>query len=88
MDGDIRVVYSVMMNIRVQLLAHSGSTLAKALLIALRYSAVRRQFKNYSNSKQETKLIDYQTQQLKLVPLMASGFCFQMSHAYVMQIYN
>ena len=60
-EGDIRALYSVMMNIRVQLLAGSGGFLNKALVIAMRYSAVRRQFKNTPKSNQETKLIDYQT---------------------------
>jgi len=35
-----------MMDIRVQILIHSGFYLQKAALIALRYSACRRQFKN------------------------------------------
>jgi len=60
-EGDTRVLYSVMMNIRTQLIYQSGGDLAKALTIALRYSCIRRQFKNTTGSKQETKLIDYQT---------------------------
>jgi acyl-CoA oxidase len=58
-EGDLRSLYSVMMDIRVQLIQHSGSHLYKAALIALRYSAVRRQFKNTQGSKIETKLLDY-----------------------------
>ena len=60
-ESDPRVLYSVMMGIRLQLIDHSGITLAKALTIAIRYSACRRQFKNTSGSKDETKLLDYQT---------------------------
>jgi acyl-CoA oxidase len=70
--GDPRSLYSVMMDIRIQLILHSGNMLMKASVIALRYSACRRQFKNDPlNKKAETRLIDYQTQQMKLVPLMA-----------------
>ena len=50
-DGDLRVLFSVMLMIRMQLIDHSGIVLAKALTIAIRYSAVRRQFKNTSGSK-------------------------------------
>jgi len=60
-ESDPRVLYSVMMCIRLQLIDHSGIVLCKALTIALRYSACRRQFKNTSGSKEETKLLDYQT---------------------------
>ncbi len=41
-EGDTRILYAVMMNIRMQLIDHSGISLAKALTIAIRYSAVRR----------------------------------------------
>lgn len=60
--GDLRALYSVMMDIRVQLLHGSYVSLQRALTIGLRYSVCRRQFKNTSGSKEETKLLDYQTQ--------------------------
>jgi len=41
-EGDTRILYAVMMNIRMQLIDHSGIVLAKALTIAIRYSCVRR----------------------------------------------
>ena len=54
------MLYSVMMDIRLQLVQHSGISLARAVLITLRYSAVRRQFKSYpKDKKSETKLLDY-----------------------------
>jgi hypothetical protein len=40
--GDLRALYSVMMDVRVYLLQHSGFALNKALVIAIRYSCVRR----------------------------------------------
>lgn len=48
-------------------------SLLKSSLISLRYSACRKQFKNSKENgkKVETKLLDYQTQQLKLFPLLA-----------------
>jgi len=70
-EGDTRALYSVMMNIRMQLLTHSSHFLMRGCLIAVRYSVVRRQFKNTEGQKGETKLLDYQTQQAKLFPMMA-----------------
>lgn len=64
-----------MMDIRIQLVAHSYDMLGRGLLIAGRYSAVRRQFKT-KPGKLETKLIDYQTQQMKLFPLLSACFTF------------
>lgn len=86
-EGDMRVLYSVMMDIRTQLLLHSGATLMRALTVAMRYSACRRQFKNTSGNKQETKLLDYQTQQLKYLPLVAQGYAFLCAHKLVLQKY-
>ena len=61
-EGDIRALYTAMMLIRYFLLYGSKGTLAQAMQIAIRYSVVRRQFKNISGQKEETKLLDYQTQ--------------------------
>ena len=48
-----------MLMIRVMLVGGSKHYLAYGLTIALRYSAVRRQFKNISGKKEETQLLDY-----------------------------
>jgi len=48
MKGDMRMMYSVMLNTRVELISISRLTLGITSLIAVRYSAVRRQFKNIS----------------------------------------
>ena len=53
------MLYSTMMLIRVSILVQSKLYLSKALTIALRYSVVRRQFKNISGQKEETQLINY-----------------------------
>jgi len=47
-EGDLRVLYTTMMNIRAMLICDSRIYLGAGLTIALRYSAVRRQFKNIS----------------------------------------
>ena len=82
-EGDLRALFSVMMGIRVQLVHHSAYDLNKILVIAARYSVVRRQFKNYKGSKMETKLMDYQTQQMKILPLFAAAASFFISHSVI-----
>jgi hypothetical protein len=52
-QGDLRVLYSTMLMIRVMLLAGSKLYMSAGLTIALRYSCVRRQFKNISGKKEE-----------------------------------
>mmetsp|Transcript_26781 Transcript_26781/g.40851 ORF Transcript_26781/g.40851 Transcript_26781/m.40851 type:complete len:85 (+) Transcript_26781:166-420(+) len=42
-------------------------------------------FKNISNKKEETKLLDYQTQQMKLLPALAGVFAISASSHYVIE---
>jgi hypothetical protein len=53
-EGDMREMYAVMMNVRTWMLMKTKFYMARALLIGLRYSVVRRQFKNISGQKEET----------------------------------
>jgi acyl-CoA oxidase len=60
-EGDLREMYGVMMLLRTNILYKTKYFIGRALTIGLRYSVVRRQFKNISGQKLETQLIDYQT---------------------------
>jgi len=53
-EGDPREMYAVMMFIRSWMLLKTKWYMGRALLIGLRYSVVRRQFKNISGQKEET----------------------------------
>lgn len=77
--GDRRVLYAAMMNSRAQIIGILGRMELVTLLIGLRYSTVRRQFKNKDGSNEEVQIIDYQTQQMKLFPIMATGFAHHFS---------
>ena len=54
----------------------------RALLIAIRYASCRRQFKTIQGSKNERKVIDYQTWQANITPLLAKtiGYIFVSHH--------
>lgn len=75
----MRSLYATMTQIRMEIAIGSGLDLLKGCLIGLRYSVVRRQFRNTDGSKMETKLLDYQTQQAKLLPLMSIGYAILFS---------
>ena len=73
--GDLRTLYSVILFIRVTIAVLGPKSLAQGLVIATRYAAVRRQFKTEDGTKLERRLIDYQTHQFKIIPLIAASYC-------------
>ncbi len=75
--GDLRILYSVMLQIRVLIVSDAGKQIARGLTIAGRYAVNRRQFANIDNSKEERKLMDYQTHMQKFAPLLAYAYAFK-----------
>uniref|UniRef100_A0A4W3HGK1 Acyl-coenzyme A oxidase n=1 Tax=Callorhinchus milii TaxID=7868 RepID=A0A4W3HGK1_CALMI len=74
--GSDRINYFSMVLTRTRLLsAEIIPALAKACVIAIRYSVVRRQSK-LKPGEMETKILDYQMQQQKLFPQLATVFAF------------
>ena len=58
----------------------------KALTIALRYSAIRRQFGN--PGEPEKKILDYSTHQYRLIPLLATAYAMHFASIEVRRIYD
>jgi len=73
--GDERVGYAVMMEVRDLLSYSAWRALSHALTIAVRYSIVRTQFQTGDGN--ERRVMDYQLQQDKLIPLLAATFAIQ-----------
>jgi acyl-CoA oxidase len=65
----------------------SGHVSKKALSIAIRYAAVRRQFANNGNDV-ETKLLDYPIHQRRLMPLLAQTFAMLFTGTEMLEMYN
>ncbi|EAR98581.2 peroxisomal acyl-CoA oxidase (macronuclear) [Tetrahymena thermophila SB210] len=66
--GNAKIGYAVMLQTRLAISCFFPRTLTQALNVAIRYSILRKQFNDSSN--QERKILDYQTQQEKLlIPL-------------------
>jgi acyl-CoA oxidase len=81
--GDKKIIYSSMMKSRTALLNCSADCLGKGVAIAIRYSHLRKQFKN--DRKEEVPIIQYQLQQFKLFPLLAKCYAMITSYRKVMQ---
>lgn len=84
--GNPKIMYGAMMTVRIFLIHSSGYTLGKGLAIALRYSHLRKQFKN--DKGEETTVIDYQLQQHKLFPLLAKAHAMILNHKRISNAIN
>lgn len=60
----------------------------KALIIAIRYSCVRRQFGGNGTDNMETKLMDYKTHQYRLIPYLATVFAMHFTAMESFKVYE
>jgi len=74
--GDIKILYTVMQSIRILIVRMAYKNLSRGLTIAIRYGIVRTQFKDKAGSEDERQIMDYQTHQFKLIPLLSSCYAF------------
>ncbi|EXC02107.1 Peroxisomal acyl-coenzyme A oxidase 1 [Morus notabilis] len=82
-----QLVYGTMVYVRQTIVADASCALARAVCIATRYSAVRRQFGS-QNGGVETQVIDYKTQQNRLFPLLASAYAFRFVGEWLKWLYT
>ncbi|CAB16866.1 Acyl-coenzyme A oxidase acox-1.4 [Caenorhabditis elegans] len=82
-----KVNHSAMVHVRSHMATGQGALLAQALIIAVRYSAVRRQG-FLENKTQEVKVLDYQTQQHRLFPSLARAYAFIFTGFETIHLYS
>ncbi|WVZ10937.1 hypothetical protein V8G54_015467 [Vigna mungo] len=82
-----QLVYGTMVYVRQKIVADASVALSRAVCIATRYSAVRRQFGSH-NGGLETQVIDYKTQQSRLFPLLASAYAFRFVGEWLLWLYT
>nr|XP_033341565.1 probable peroxisomal acyl-coenzyme A oxidase 1 [Megalopta genalis] len=82
-----KLTYGTMMFVRVVLVHDIASYLSKAVTIATRYSAVRRQ-SQINSDEPEAQIINYITQQYKIFPNLAACFAFRMTADWIWNMYN
>ncbi|KAF9906604.1 hypothetical protein BX616_000673 [Lobosporangium transversale] len=95
-----KLSYGSMVLIRASLVGGARQGLAKAVTIAARYSAIRRQFvdkdvpkviedsSSHKKTVVETPVLDYSTQQYRILPLIATSYAFFFTSKEMMRLYN
>ncbi|KAF4159240.1 hypothetical protein CNMCM6069_002332 [Aspergillus lentulus] len=69
------VVYGTMTYVRSLIVHQSRLSLARAVTIAVRYTTIRRQFKDRDNTDgPEVAVLDYPTVQIRILPLLAATY--------------
>uniref|UniRef100_A0A6M2EJG1 Acyl-coenzyme A oxidase n=1 Tax=Populus davidiana TaxID=266767 RepID=A0A6M2EJG1_9ROSI len=82
-----QLIYGTMVFVRQTIVADASTALSRAVCIATRYSAVRRQFGSQDGGM-ETQVIDYKTQQSRLFPLLASAYAFRFVGEWLKWLYT
>uniref|UniRef100_A0A6J0TYC2 Acyl-coenzyme A oxidase n=1 Tax=Pogona vitticeps TaxID=103695 RepID=A0A6J0TYC2_9SAUR len=87
-QGSDKINYLTMMVIRTQILEYEVvPLLMKACTIAVRYSVVRRQ-SELKPGDPEAKILDYQTQQQKLLPQLATAYALFFVCGYLQEVFD
>lgn len=82
-----QLTYGALLGGRTSMVADSSMTAKKALTIAVRYAAVRRQFAQKGNTL-ETQLLDYPIHQRRLIPLVAQAIAIGFTSMKLQQMYE
>ncbi|KAG0266816.1 fatty-acyl coenzyme A oxidase [Mortierella polycephala] len=83
-----QLTYGALIQGRVAMVVDSGNIAKKAVTIAGRYAAVRRQFSSSPHEAQETKLIDYAIHQYRLMPILAMAYAFHFTGVETQKLYD
>ncbi|KFQ14038.1 Peroxisomal acyl-coenzyme A oxidase 2, partial [Leptosomus discolor] len=87
-QGSKKINYFTMTTVRISLISDQVLIpLMKACTIAIRYSVVRRQSK-LKPGEEEAKILDYQTQQEKLLPQLAAAYAFHFINNYLQNLFD
>ena len=82
-----QLTYGALILGRVTMVRESSDLSKKALIIAIRYGLVRRQFSS-KPGEPENKIMDYGTHQQRLLPLLAGTFAINFTALEVARIYD
>ncbi|KAJ3672552.1 hypothetical protein LUZ60_007273 [Juncus effusus] len=86
-DVPRQLVYGTMVYVRQTIVSDASKALSRAVTIATRYSAVRRQFGSQDGGP-ESQVLDYKTQQNRLFPLIASAYAFRFVGEWLKSLYT
>lgn len=89
-SGHPAVVYGSLTNIRANIVMHARLILARAVTIAVRYTAIRRQFQDRDERDKaapEMAVLDYPTVQIRILPLLATTFALHYTGEAMYKLY-
>lgn len=89
--GHLAVVYGTMTYVRANIIMHARLVMARAVTVAVRYSAIRRQFRDRDSTNSqdlERKVLDYPTVQIRILPLLATSFALHYTGEYMYELYQ
>lgn len=81
-----KLSYGTMIYVRSVIVGFAADELSRAVTIATRYSVVRRQTPSRMDGP-ETQILDYVTQQYKLLPEIANSYALIIAAKYMMKMY-
>ncbi|KAL6230270.1 hypothetical protein BDW75DRAFT_244983 [Aspergillus navahoensis] len=83
------VVYGTMTFVRSLIVHQSRLSLARAVTIAVRYTTIRRQFKDRDNTGgPEVPVLDYPTVQIRILPLLAATYALHYTGLAMQKTYG
>eukprot|EP01130_Rhizamoeba_saxonica_P016042 TRINITY_DN7336_c0_g1_i1.p1 TRINITY_DN7336_c0_g1~~TRINITY_DN7336_c0_g1_i1.p1 ORF type:complete len:719 (+),score=148.75 TRINITY_DN7336_c0_g1_i1:30-2159(+) len=71
--------YGALITGRVTMIIDSAKNVQRALTIAIRYSAIRRQFPSKTDEINEEQILNYQTHQYRLMPMLATSYALHVA---------
>ncbi|KAL5043023.1 hypothetical protein BDW71DRAFT_200083 [Aspergillus fruticulosus] len=85
------VVYGTLTYMRSKIVQHARLVLARAVTVAVRYTAVRRQFADRDSAatnNPELPVLDYPTVQIRILPLLATAFALNYTGLAMQNVYT
>lgn len=89
--GHPAVVYGSLTNVRANIVMHARLVLARAVTVAVRYTSIRRQFRDRDapdNRGPEVAVLDYPTVQVRILPLLATTFALHYTGEHMYNLYS
>lgn len=84
------VVYGSLTSVRSKIVHHARLVLARAVTVAVRYTAIRKQFPDRDGPRDgpEMSVLDYPTVQIRILPLLATSFALHYTGLAMKAIYD
>lgn len=84
------LVYGSLTYVRANIVHHARLVLARAVTVAVRYTAIRRQFQDRDGDGRgpEMSVLDYPTVQIRILPLLATTFALHYTGLAMRSVYQ